>query len=114
MSRNDVYLIGVWIMQVFIFSQVVEMVVGGVVVSMMLEKGVMGYLTIALFAVVLLVLFNNLYRLANTTGAVLSTGGENTPTEISHAIHWSIIAFVLLISLYFLQSFSLVSMYDSH
>jgi hypothetical protein len=108
MKRQDLYILGLGIFQVFLYLHVMSIINAGAGISLMGEKDGIGYLVTVLFLAMFLVLFNNMYTLVSAIGVAEESALQ---THVIRAARWSLVALLILTLLQFLQALSYLASY---
>ena len=107
MRRSDYYVFALAALQIFLFLHLSSLINAGAGVSMMTQGGLDAYVSIALFVAAYGIVFGNLARLAK---AMMHTIDEASAMgEIFKTFRLSIVGFILLLAIQFIQAFLLLN-----
>ena len=107
MKRTDYYVFALAALQIFLFLHLSSLINAGAGVSMMTQGGLDAYVSIALFVAAYGIVFGNLARLAK---AMMHTIDEASAMgEIFKTFRLSIVGFILLLAIQFIQAFLLLN-----
>lgn len=105
MRRADFYIIGLVLLQVFIFLHLSAFINAGAGVSMMQQGDLDGYLSIALFVAGYAIVFGNLARLALS----MTRTEEYAMEDVFKTFRLSVVGLIVLTALEFIQAFILLN-----